>query len=278
MTDKIQQQKINDAVWKACDTFRGVVDAGQYKDYILIMLFLKYISDIHCAKLAEYQQKFRDNHARIDMMMSSERFIVPQGASFYDLLDQYNADSLGEQIDIALASIEDANKEKLEGVFRNISFNSEPNLGKVKDRNKRLQNLLDDFNSDALNLTPDTVAEDVIGEAYMYLIDKFGSDAGKKAGEFFTPSAVSDLVATLAGACAGDTIYDPACGAGSLLIKTARHIGNENFALYGQEVNGQTWAMCRMNMFFTPNGFSGYSLGGYFKRPADIGKRPLKTI
>ncbi len=249
MTDKIQQQQINDAVWKACDTFRGVVDAGQYKDYILIMLFLKYISDTWNAKIAVYKRQFGGDTDRVERRMRNERFIIPEGSSFYDLLAKSTVDNLGEEIDIALENLEDANKSKLAGVFRDISFNSESNLGKTKDRNKRLQHLLNDFNSDTLKLTPDRVAEDVIGEAYMYLIEKFGAGAGKKAGEFYTPAMVSSLVARLADAPVGSTIYDPACGAGSLLIKTALQTASENFSLYGQEVNGQTWAMCRMNMF-----------------------------
>lgn len=248
--DKQQQQDtINNIVWKACDTFRGIVDATQYKDYILIMLFLKYISDIKQAKLAEYEKRFGDDTDRINQRMQQERFIIPPGSSFYDLTAQKTAKNLGEIIDVALENLENANKEKLSGVFRNISFNSESNLGKVKDRNTRLQHLLNDFDQPALQLTPDRVAEDVIGEAYMFLIQKFGADAGKKAGEFFTPATVSDLVAKLADAQSGHMVYDPACGSGSLLIKTVQNVPDNNYALAGQEVNGQTWAMCKMNMF-----------------------------
>ena len=136
-----------------------------------------------------------------------------------------------------------------EGVFRNIDFNSEANLGRVKDRNRRLKNVLEDFAKPALDLRPSRVTEDIIGECYIYLISRFASDAGKKAGEFYTPSAVSRLLAKLAAPKPGDTICDPACGSGSLLIRAAEEVGSENFALYGQEVNGATWALARMNMF-----------------------------
>ena len=249
LTKKEQQEKINNIVWKACDTFRGIVDATQYKDYILIMLFLKYISDIKKAKLKQYKQRFGDDIDRINLRMDQERFVIPPGSSFYDLIAQKTAENLGELIDIALENLENANKEKLHGVFRNISFNSEANLGKVKDRNARLQHLLEDFHQPDLELTPDRVQEDIIGEAYMFLIEKFGADAGKKAGEFFTPATVSDLVAKLADAQSGHTVYDPACGSGSLLIKTVQNVLDRNYALAGQEINGQTWAMCKMNMF-----------------------------
>ncbi len=249
MTDQLTQQQVNQTAWAACDTFRGVVDAGQYKDYILVMLFLKYISDLWNDHVETYRQQFGDDEARIRRRLERERFVLPEGASFYDLYDRRNEANIGELINIALEKIEDTNRSKLEGVFRNIDFNSEANLGKVKDRNRRLKNLLEDFAKPALDLRPSRVTEDIIGECYIYLISRFASDAGKKAGEFYTPTAVSGLLAKLAGAKAGDTICDPACGSGSLLIQAAQEVGSDNFALFGQEVNGATWALARMNMF-----------------------------
>ncbi|HVU19457.1 MAG TPA: type I restriction-modification system subunit M [Rhizomicrobium sp.] len=249
MTGKVTQQEINQAAWAACDTFRGAVDPAQYKDYILVMLFLKYISDLWNDHFESYKKQFGGDDARIRRRMERERFVLPEGASFYDLYEKRNEANIGELINIALEKIEDTNRAKLEGVFRNIDFNSEANLGKVKDRNRRLKNLLDDFNKPALDLRPSRVTEDIIGECYIYLISRFASDAGKKAGEFYTPAAVSKLLAKLAAPEAGNTICDPACGSGSLLIRAAEEIGSDNFALYGQEVNGATWALARMNMF-----------------------------
>lgn len=250
MTDAtITQQRINQAAWAACDTFRGVIDATQYKDYILVMLFVKYISDIWRDEKARLEQQFAGDQRKIDLLLSRSRFALPEGASFYDLYEQRNADNVGERINIALAAIEDKNKTKLEGVFRSIDFNSEPNLGETKERNRRLKHLLEDFHKPALDLRPSRVGDDIIGEAYIYLISRFASDAGKKAGEFYTPRSVSTLLARLAAPKAGDTIFDPACGSGSLLIEAAREVGSNNYALYGQEVNGATWALARMNMF-----------------------------
>lgn len=249
MTDHLTQQQVNQTAWAACDTFRGVVDAGQYKDYILAMLFLKYISDLWNDHVETYREQYGDDEARIRRRLERERFVLPEGASFYDLHAQRNEANIGELINIALEKIEDANRSKLEGVFRNIDFNSEANLGKVKDRNRRLKNLLEDFAKPALDLRPSRVSEDIIGECYIYLISRFASDAGKKAGEFYTPSAVSGLLARLAAPKPGETICDPACGSGSLLIQAAQQVGSENFALFGQEVNGATWALARMNMF-----------------------------
>jgi type I restriction enzyme M protein len=249
LNDKITQQEINQTAWAACDTFRGVVDPAQYKDYILVMLFLKYISDLWNDHAEAYRKQFGDDDTRIRRRMDRERFILPEGASFYDLHAKRNEANIGELINMALEAIEDANRTKLEGVFRNIDFNSEANLGKVKDRNRRLKTLLEDFNKPALNLRPSRVSEDIIGECYIYLISRFASDAGKKAGEFYTPAAVSRLLAKLAAPQPGDTICDPACGSGSLLIRAAEEVGSDNFALYGQESNGSTWALSRMNMF-----------------------------
>ncbi len=247
--DRVTQQQINATAWAACDTFRGAVDAGQYKDYILVMLFLKYISDLWEDHMEKYREQYGDDDVRIRRRLERERFILPEGCSFHDLYDQRNEPNIGELINVALEKIEDKNRAKLEGVFRNIDFNSESNLGRVKDRNRRLKTVLEDFNKPEMNLRPGCVKEDVIGECYIYLIERFGSDAGKKAGEFYTPATVSTLLARLADAQPGNTICDPACGSGSLLIRAAEQVGSDNFSLYGQEVNGATWALARMNMF-----------------------------
>lgn len=249
MTDELTQHQVNQTAWAACDTFRGVVDAGQYKDYILVMLFLKYISDLWNDHADKYRKQYGSDEARIRRRLERERFVLPEGASFYDLYERRKEANIGELINIALEKIEDTNRSKLEGVFRNIDFNSESNLGRVKDRNRRLNNLLEDFAKPALDLRPSRVTGDIIGECYIYLISRFASDAGKKAGEFYTPAAVSRLLAKLASPKSGDTICDPACGSGSLLIRAAEQVGSDNFALYGQEVNGSTWALARMNMF-----------------------------
>jgi len=245
---KLTQDTINNQVWKACDTFRGTIDATQYKDYILTMLFVKYISDVLKEKKEEYTSKYKGDAVRIDRAMKHERFKVPDQSTFDYLYERRNEPNLGELINIALEDIEEANRSKLEGVFRNIDFNSEPNLGPTKDRNRRLKNLLSDF--EVLDLRPSNLeGNDIIGDAYEYLIGKFASDAGKKAGEFYTPSEVSTLLAKLVEPKDGERICDPTCGSGSLLLKAAKEVGSKNVSLYGQEVNGSTWALARMNMF-----------------------------
>nr|VFJ47857.1 MAG: type I restriction enzyme M protein [Candidatus Kentron sp. FW] len=263
MTGKIKQSEINAAAWAACDTFRGIVDPAQYKDYILVMLFLKYISDVWQGHYAEYKKRFGENEERIRRRLGRERFLLPfveheneiTGkkeqllADFYSLFDRRNNVAIGDLINAVLDAIEDVNRLKLEGVFRKIDFNSEVSLGKTKDRNRRLKHLLEDFNKPQLDMRPDRISEDVIGNTYIYLIERFASDAGKKAGEFYTPYAVSRLLAKLAGPKPGDCICDPTCGSGGLLVEAAREVGNRNFALFGMELNGSTWALARMNMF-----------------------------
>lgn len=247
--EEIKQQDINDAAWKSCDTFRGVMDATDYKDFILVMLFVKYISDTWKAHLEEYRKRFGGDDTRIRRRLERERFVLPEGAGFYELYEKRNEANIGELINEALDAIEDKNRTKLEGVFRNIDFNSEAKLGRTKDRNRRLKMLLEDFNKPELDLNPNRVAEDVIGNTYIYLIEKFASDAGKKAGEFYTPHKVSELAARLCAPKSGARICDPACGSGGLLIEAAQQVGDKNFSLSGMEVNGGTWALCRMNMF-----------------------------
>lgn len=200
MSEHITQDEINNVVWRACDTFRGAVDPSEYKNYILTMLFIKYLSDLWKDKHEEYGKKYHGDKQRIERTLSRERFTIPVVelrdsktnkitesfiANFDGLYERRDRSNIGELINIVLEHIEDANKTKLENVFRNIDFNSEANLGQTKERNRRLKNLLEDFNNPKLDLRPSKIGDkDVIGDVYEYLIGKFAAGAGKKAGEF----------------------------------------------------------------------------------------------
>ena len=262
MNDEQKRVAIFNKVWQACDTFRGVIDPAMYKDYILTMLFVKYLSDIHKSRQAELEEKYKGDPVRIQRALDRERFIIPTieirdssgkvedtfSALFDSLYERRSRSNIGELINVLLEHVEDANKSKLHNVFRNIDFNSEANLGQTRQRNTRLKHLLEDLVG--LDLRPEHIGHiDIIGDVYEYLIARFAATAGKKAGEFYTPAEVSETLAWLVAPQPGDRICDPACGSGSLLIRTAKKVGSDDFSLYGQEMNGSTWALCKMNMF-----------------------------
>lgn len=270
-TDKINQDSINKALWNACDTFRGTISADTYKDFILTMLFLKYISDVWQDHYDGYKAKYGDEPELIEEMMKNERFVLPEvevrdndgklkdvfKANFYVLHERRHEPGNGERIDLTLHAIEEANGTKLKdagkSVFQDISFNTDK-LGEEKQKNTILRHLLEDFAKPELNLKPSRVGTlDVIGNAYEYLIKNFAASGGQKAGEFYTPPEVSDLIAELLDPQPGDSICDPACGSASLLMKCGSKVrknhGSKNYALYGQEAIGSTWSLAKMNMF-----------------------------
>lgn len=250
MGSQVSQDEINSILWKACDSFRGTIDAVNYKDYILVMLFLKFISDVWRDHYAAYEKEYKGDKDRILRRMKRERFVLPDKSSFYYLYQNREATNVGEKINIALENLELENKKKLLHVFQDVDFNSESRLGSTRKRNEILKNLLEDFNDARLDLRPSRIGNlDIIGNSYEYLIGRFAAGAGKKAGEFYTPPEVSILIAKLVQPKPGERICDPACGSGSLLLKCANEVGSGDYALFGQEAINSTWALCMMNMF-----------------------------
>lgn len=235
---KIEQNEINKAIWSTCDVFRSTIDPFIYKDYILTMLFLRYISDVNKDKVTELKKL---------------SFKIPSGCSFWDLFDLRCETGNGIRINTALHAIEEANT-KLKGVFQGINFNSDK-LGDETQKNDVLQHLLKDFGKDTLDLRPSNIGTlDIIGNAYEYLIKYFASVSSKSADEFYTPEEVSDLLAILLNPQENNTICDPACGSGSLLLKFGKQIqknfnGSKKYALFGQEASSSTWSLAKMNMF-----------------------------
>lgn len=254
MTNQIKQETINAAVWGACDSFRGTVDGAIYKDYVLTMLFLKYLSDVWQDHKETYEQEYGDAPELVTEMMKNERFILPESANFYSLFIKRHEAGNGERIDKALHAIEEANIGKLRDVFQDISFNA-GKLGDEATKNELLRHLLEDFAKAELNLRPSRIGSlDIIGNAYEYLIKNFAADAGRKAGEFYTPPEVSELMSIIMDPKEGEEICDPTCGSGSLMMKCGKRIqsqnnGSKKYALYGQESIGSTWALAKMNMF-----------------------------
>ncbi|WP_180086388.1 type I restriction-modification system subunit M [Acinetobacter sp. YH12103] len=257
MVTQINQDTVNKALWSACDVFRGTVSADTYKDYILTMLFLKYISDVWQDHYDNYKNEYGDEPELIEEMMKNERFVLPRESNFYTLHERRFEPSNGERIDMALHALEEANGTKLKdvgkSVFQDISFNTDK-LGEEKQKNTILKDLLEVFAVPELNLKPSRVGSlDVIGNGYEFLIKNFAASGGQKAGEFYTPPEVSDLIAELLDPQKGDSICDPACGSGSLLMKCGRKVvanhDSKEYALYGQEAIGSTWSLAKMNMF-----------------------------
>ena len=257
MSPQINQDTVNKALWSACDVFRGTVSADTYKDYILTMLFLKYISDVWQDHYDNYKNEYGDEPELIEEMMKNERFVLPRESNFYTLHERRFEPGNGERIDMALHALEEANGTKLKdvgkSVFQDISFNTDK-LGEEKQKNTILKDLLEVFALPELDLKPSRVGLlDVIGNGYEFLIKNFAASGGQKAGEFYTPPEVSDLIAELLDPQKGDSICDPACGSGSLLMKCGRKVvsnhNSKEYALYGQEAIGSTWSLAKMNMF-----------------------------
>jgi type I restriction enzyme M protein len=276
---KTTQSTINNVVWKACDTFRGTMDGSDYKDYVLTMLFVKYLSDFYKEKLEQLQAEYGDKTDRIEAKLKREKFRLDESCTFDYLIKHKEAANLGEIMNKVLERIEEDNRDKLEGIFRSIDFNNKNKLGDTKERNTILKNLIEDFSDTRLDLRPSMLeGNDVIGDAYEYLISHFASDAGKKGGEFYTPSEVSTLLAKLVEPKEGEMIYDPTCGSGSLLIKASKEIGSKNFRLYGQEKNGQTQALCKMNMFLHEINDAVIEWGDTIRNPLHLQDNLLKTF
>ena len=248
MQKKTTKETVENIVWKACDTFRGSIDSSLYKDYILSMLFVKYLSDFAKEKIKELESKYSGD--KLKRRLERMNYKISKDASFEYLLKNKEAPNIGEIINTALRKIEKDNPQKFDGIFNNIDFNDSNKFGETKTRNAILKHLLEDFSDSELDLSPSALQNnDVMGDAYEYLISNFASDAGKKGGEFFTPPEVSTLIAKIVSDRTGVKICDPTCGSGSLLIKVNKEIGRENCTIYGQEKNSQTFALCRMNMY-----------------------------
>ena len=244
-------EDIKKALWAGADTFRDTIDAANYKDYVLSMLFVKFLSDTYKEKVEELAKQYKG--VRLERQKEHLFFQLKEEHTFDYLLENKNSISIGQKINHALAEIERSNPI-LDGIFRGIDFNSQVVFGTKEQKNPMLRNLLDDFAD--LDLRPKQIATnkeqipaDVIGDAYEYMIGEFATMSGKKAGTFFTPQEVSEIMAQIVYPQPKDRVYDPTCGSGSLLIRTAKKGGLEKVAIYGQEVSNSTISLARMNMF-----------------------------
>lgn len=229
----VKKSELYSSIWKSCDELRGGMDASQYKDYILVLLFIKYISD-----------KYSDTpYASI---------IIPKGSGFEDLKKLKGKPTIGDDINKKIiAPIAEANK--LTGTIDVADFNDSDKLGKGKDMVDRLTKLIGIFETPALDFSKNKAeGDDLLGDAYEYLMKNFATQSGKSKGQFYTPAEVSRIIAKVIGistakVTAETTVYDPTCGSGSLLLKVADE-SETNVSLYGQEMDVSTAALARMNM------------------------------
>lgn len=231
----IKKSELYSSLWKGCDELRGGMDASQYKDYVLVLLFVKYVSDKYSGQ--------RD--ALLD---------VPAGGSFADMVALKGDKESGDKLNKIISKLAEAND--LKGVIDVADFNDPDKLGRGKDMVDRLSNLVSIFDNPALDFSSNRAeGDDILGDAYEYLMRHFATESGKSKGQFYTPAEVSRIMAKvigIGGATSSDqTIYDPTCGSGSLLIKAhdeAKGSAGVDLTIYGQEMDNATSALAKMNM------------------------------
>jgi len=231
----IKKSDLYSSLWKSCDELRGGMDASQYKDYVLVLLFVKYVSDKYAGQ----------KNALLD---------VPPGGRFADMVALKGDKEIGDKINKIIARLAEAND--LKGVIDVADFNDPDKLGKGKEMVDRLSNLIGIFDNPALDFRGNRAeGDDLLGDAYEYLMRHFATESGKSKGQFYTPAEVSRVMAKVIGVSgatsASQTIYDPTCGSGSLLLKAhdeAKSKTGLDLALYGQEMDNATAALARMNM------------------------------
>lgn len=221
----IKKSQLYRSLWQSCDELRGGMDASQYKDYVLTLLFMKYVSD------------------KKDSLIE-----VPEGGSFADMVALKGDKEIGDKINKIIGRLAEAND--LKGVIDQADFNDETKLGSGKDMQDRLSKLVAIF--DQLDLGANRAdGDDLLGDAYEYLMRHFATESGKSKGQFYTPGEVSRVIAQVVGigpdTRQDQTLYDPTCGSGSLLLRAAYEAPN-GLSLYGQENDNATWALAKMNM------------------------------
>jgi type I restriction enzyme M protein len=232
----IKKSELYTSLWKSCDELRGGMDASQYKDYVLVLLFVKYVSDKYAGQ----------PNALIE---------VPEGGSFTDMVVLKGDKEIGDKINKIIARLAEAND--LKGVIDVADFNDADKLGKGKEMQDRLSNLVAIFENPALNFRQNRAeGDDILGDAYEYLMRHFATESGKSKGQFYTPAEVSRIMAKVIGInkarSQSQTIYDPTCGSGSLLLKAADE-STTGVTIYGQEMDNATAALAKMNMILHDN-------------------------
>ncbi|QPH92180.1 type I restriction-modification system subunit M [Campylobacter concisus] len=252
----LKKTELYSSLWASCDELRGGMDASLYKNYVLTLLFLKYISDRKDSTVLE----------------------LPTGTDYASIVALKHKPSIGDELNKKIASIAEAND--LQGVINQADFNDEDKLGKGKELVDRLSTLVSifenlDFSSNS------SEGDDLLGDAYEYLMRHFATESGKSKGQFYTPAEVSRIMAQIIGipptANRSTTVYDPTCGSGSLLLKAANQ-SELGLSIYGQEMDVATYALARMNMILHGNDTADIRQGNTIAKPAFADKNTLKRF
>jgi type I restriction enzyme M protein len=229
----LKKSQLYSSIWQACDELRGGMDASQYKDYVLIMLFVRYVSDKYSGK-------------------ADSLVIIPKNGSFKDFVALKGKPNIGEGINKVLDALAEANG--LSGVINSVDFDDEEKLGKGKEKQDRLSKLVAIFENPDLDFSKNKAdGDDLLGDAYEYLMKHFAVESGKSKGQFYTPAEVSRIMAKVIGANKAkdrtQSVYDPTCGSGSLLLKVASEAKPIDISIYGQEKENTTAALAILNMW-----------------------------
>ena len=258
----IKKSELYSSLWAGCDALRGGMDASQYKDYVLVMLFVKYVSDKYAGQ----------PYAPI---------VIPEKGSFADMAALKGDKGIGDEINKIIGRLADANP-MLKGVINIADFNDPDKLGRGKEMVDRLSDLVAIFETSALDFRSNRAeGDDLLGDAYEYLMRHFATQSGKSKGQFYTPAEVSLVIAQVIGIRHAkrqdQTLSDPTCGSGSLLLKAAAE-APRGITIYGQEINNVTAALARMNMILHNNPTAEIWHGNSLAEPHWVEGNRLRTF
>src|SRR5436305_14746270 len=249
----ITQQQLESYLWGAATLLRGVIDAGDYKQFIFPLLFFKRICDVYDE---EFQRALEESEGDVNYAayVENHRFQIPEGAHWRDVRNQVK--NVGSAIQKAMREIEQANPRQLYGIFGDAQWTNKERLSDAT-----LRDLIEHFSS--LTLSIANVPEDELGQAYEYLIKKFADDSGHTAAEFYTNRTVVHLMTLMLDPQPGESIYDPTCGSGGMLLSAVAELQRQGqeyrtLKLYGQELNLMTSTIARMNLFL--HGIEGFQI------------------
>lgn len=267
------QQELEKYLWGAATALRGTIDAGDYKQYIFPLLFFKRISDVYDE---EFANALAESNGDLEYAAFAENhhFLIPEGAHWNNVREK--TVNIGAALQEAMRAIEQANPDTLFGIFGDASWTNKDRLSDAI-----LIDLIEHYSQHKLNLS--NVPDDQLGNAYEYLIKEFADDSGHTAAEFYTNRTVVKLMTLIMDPQPGESVYDPTCGSGGLLLNCALHLKEEGkeyrtLKLYGQEINLLTSAIARMNMFM--HGIEEFSIvrGNTLTKPAFLENDQLKTF